>query len=56
MKKSDSLRFTWSFNLALCVPIERKQAASIANRVLLAACVVTLALGLAPAAGLLLGH
>lgn len=57
MKKSDSLHFSWNFNLALRVPIERKQAASIANRVLLAACAVTLVLGLAPLAGLLLaGH
>jgi len=50
MKKSDSLELSWKFNLALRVPIRRKQAARIANRVLIAA--VTLAL--APLLGLLM--
>ncbi len=54
MKKSEQLQLTWKFDLALHVPIERKHAASIANRVLVAACIVTLTLGLAPLAGLLL--
>ena len=56
MKKSDShLKLTWKFNLALHVPIERKRASRMANRVLIAACLVTLALALAPLAALLLG-
>ncbi len=55
MKKSDShLRLTWRLDLALHIPIEHKRAASIANRVLMPACLVTLALGLAPLVSLLL--
>ena len=55
MKKSDShLQLTWKFNLALRVPIEHKHASRMANRVLIAAFLITLALGLAPLAGLLL--
>ena len=55
MKKSDShLRLTWRLDLALRFPMEYKRAASIANRALLAACLVTLALGLAPLLGFLL--
>ncbi len=54
MKKSDQLQVTWKFALALRVPIERKHAASIANRVLIAACIVTLGLGLAPLVGFLM--
>ena len=54
MKKPDQLQLTWKFDLALRVPIGRKHAATIANRALIAACIVTLTLGLAPLAGLLL--
>lgn len=54
MKKPDShLRLTWKLHLALDVPIEHERAVIIARRVLMAACAVTLTLGLAPLLGLL---
>ena len=53
MKPSDShLHFTWKLAVTLDVPIRHPRVAGIATRVLIATCVLTLALGLA--AGLLL--
>lgn len=50
MKKSKShLSLTWKLDVALNVPIDPKQAADMANRLLLAASVVTLTLGVAAA-------
>ncbi len=54
MKKPEQLQLTWKFDLALRVPIERKHAATIANRALVAASAITLVQGLTPLLGLLL--
>ena len=50
MKKSDTqIRLNWRLDLRLSAPIDHQQAADMANRVLLAASVVTLTLGVVAA-------
>ena len=56
MKSDSHLRLTWKLDLALSVPMEHKHAGSNASRVLIAACLVALTLGLTPLFGLLLAR